>query len=222
LAKEGSDRRGEAADGLERVARAAIASNDRGGLSAALAGLKPLASGRALGTFAGPLARGIADGTNSADALTVLPVAAASAPDARQQDSLMLQYARALTRAGRCEEASAAFEALARRQRDPGVVRASQQGLGQCVLALGRQAVEQGQPQKAEDWFRRAVSEGGDAPLARSAYLGLGDVMLARGDYAGAADAYLRATQGAPPGDTVAEQARQKLGNLSNAGTVVR
>jgi tetratricopeptide (TPR) repeat protein len=92
----------------------------------------------------------------------------------------------------------------------------------QCVLTLGRRAIERGQPQQAEDWFRRAVSDAGDTPLARSAYLGLGDVMLARSDYAGAADAYLRATQGAPPGDSVAEQARQKLGNLSNAGTVVR
>jgi hypothetical protein len=134
----------------------------------------------------------------------------------------MLQYARALSRSGRCAEGSGVFEALVRRQRDPAVVRASQQGLVNCVLLLGRQAIDSGQPQQAEEWFRRAVSDGGDTPLSRAAYLGLGDVMLAKGDFAGAADAYLRAMQGAAPGDSVAERAREKLGNLSNAGTGIR
>lgn len=222
LAKESQDRRAEAADGLERVARASIATNDRAGLALALAALRPIATGRALASFAGPLARGISEGGSAAEAMTVLPAAAAGALDVRWQDSLMLQYGRALSRGGRCAEGSAIFEALIRRQRDPGVARAAQNGLVQCVLQLGRQSVDEGQPQHAEEWFRKAITEAGDSPLARPAYLGLGDVMLARGDYAGAADAYFRAMQGAPPGDSTAERAREKLGTLSNAGTVVR
>ena len=222
LVHDAADRRGEAEDGLERVARAAIQANDRAGLTAAIAGLRKMNATRPLGALAAPLARGISENGSAADAAALLPVAAAAAPDARQQDSLMLQYAPALTRGGRCDSGLAIFEALVRRQRDPGLVRSAQQGLVQCELQQGRQALEQGQPQQAEEWLRRAAADGADTPSGRAAYVGLGDVMLARGDYPGAADAYLRATQGAPPGDSIAQQARQKLDNLSNAGTVVR
>ena len=221
LAKESPASRDDAADGLERVARAAQGS-DRAGLAAALAGLQQINARRALGAFAVSLAKGISESGSVNDAIAVLPVAAAAAPDARAQDSLVLQYARALGRAGRCQDAGQAYEGLVRRQRDPGVVRAAQQGLVQCALALGRQAIDSGRPQQAEEWFRKGVTDGGDTPLSRGGYLGLGDVMLARGDFAGAADAYLRAMQGAAPGDSIAERARQKLANLSNAGTGVR
>jgi len=222
LVKDASDRREEAEDGLERIARAAIQANDRAGLTAAIAGLRQINATRPLGAFAGPLARDISETGSATDAQALLPVAAAVAPDARQEDSLMLQYARALIRGGRCEDGLPIFEGLVRRQRDGAVARAAQQGTVQCELQQGRQAIDRGQPQEAEGWFRRAVADGADTPPVRSAYLGLGDIMLARGDYPGAADAFLRATQGAPPGDSVAEQARQRLGNLSNAGTVVR
>ena len=222
LAGTSSPRRGEAADGLERVARAAMESDDRPALSAALSGLRQIAAGRALGSFAGQLARGLADLANATEAIVVLPYAAAVAPDARSQDSLVLQYARALARSGRCEDGSAAFDGLIRRQRDPAVVAAAEQGLLQCAVGLGRAAMEQGTPAVAEDWFRRAALEAGDSPLGRAAFLGLGDVMLARGDYAGAAEAYQRALLNAPPGDSAAEVARQRLGAISNAGTGVR
>ncbi|MBI4419491.1 MAG: tetratricopeptide repeat protein [Gemmatimonadetes bacterium] len=220
LAKASSARRSEAADGLERVARAAMQANDRPGLTAALTGLRQIAAGRALGSFAGALARGITESGTAAEAIAVLPYAAAAAPDARAEDSLILQYGRALVRSGRCQDGSVVFGGLIRRQRDAGVVRSAQQGLVQCALDEGREALQRGRPQEAEEWFRRAVVDGGEMPLARAAFLGLGDVMFARGDYLGAADAYQRAIQGAPPGDSLAEMARLKLVNLSNAGTV--
>jgi len=222
LVTEAGDRRGEAEDGLERVARAAIEANDRAGLTGAIAGLRQINATRPLGAYAGQLARGVSENGSPTDAAALLPVAAAAAPDARQEDSLILQYARALTRAGRCEDGLPIFEGLARRQRDAGVARSAEQGLVQCELAVGRQALERGQPQQAEEGFRRAVADGVDTPLGRAAYLGLGDVLLAKRDFSGAADAYLRAIQGAPPGDSVGEQARQKLGTLSNAGTPIR
>lgn len=217
-----TNRRGEAADGLERVARAAMKTDDRPALSAALAGLRQISAGRALGSFAGQLAGGLSEASNTAEAIAVLPYAAAAAPDARSEDSLVLQYARALVRSGRCQEGSPVFEGLIRRQREAGVAAAAQQGLLHCAVGLGRSEMEQGNPAGAEDWFRRAALEAGDAPLGRAAYLGLGDVMLARGDYAGAAEAYQRAVVNAPPGDSAAEVARQRLSTISNAGTGVR
>ncbi len=222
LARASSLRRDEAADGLERVARGAMAGDDRPALSAALTGLRQVAAGRALGSFAGQLARGLADPASAAEAITVLPYAAAAAPDARTQDSLVLLYGRALARSARCEEGSAAFEGLIRRQRDAALVSGAEQGLLQCAVSLGRAAMDQGAPAVAEDWFRRAALEAGDTQLGRAAYLGLGDVMLGRGDYGAAAEAYQRALQNAPAGDSVAEVARQRLGNIANAGTGVR
>jgi len=222
LAGSSSNRRGEAADGLERVARAAMKTDDRPALSAALSGLRQISAGRALGSFAGQLAGGLVDAGSAAEAIAVLPYAAAAAPDARSQDSLVLQYSRALVRSGRCEEASAVFEGWIRRHREAGVAAAAQQGLLQCAVGLGRAAMAQGNTAAAEDWFRRAALAAGDSPLGRAAYLGLGDVMLARDDYGGAAEAFQRAALNAPPGDSAAEVARQRLSTISNAGTGVR
>lgn len=214
-----SDRRGEGADGLERVARAAMQVDDRAGLAAALSGLRQISEGRALGAFAAQLARGVIESGSPAEAITILPYAAAAAPDGRTQDSLILQYGRALSRSGRCEEGAGVYEGLIRRQQDAALVRTAQQGLLQCALGLGRAAVEQGAPGVAEGWFLRAVREAGDTPAARAAYLGLGDVLMGRNDFLGASEAYQRAMQGAAPGDSIAEVARQRLANISNAGT---
>jgi hypothetical protein len=150
LAGSSSNRRGEAADGLERVARAAMKADDRPALSAALTGLRQISAGRALGSFAGQLARGLADPASAAEAIVVLPYAAAAAPDARSEDSLVLQYARALQRSGRCEEGTAAYQGLIRRQRDAAIVSAAQQGLLQCAVGLGRAALGEGNPAVAE------------------------------------------------------------------------
>src|SRR6185295_18569616 len=126
LAGEDTDRRTEAADGLERVAREALNRNDQAALAAALAALKRVAPSRALGSFAGQLARGMADGPSAQGAIAILPYAAAAAPDARSQDSLIVAYSLALERAGRCADAAGTFEGLIRRQRDPGVVKTAE------------------------------------------------------------------------------------------------
>jgi tetratricopeptide (TPR) repeat protein len=219
LGRESPERRSEAADGLERVARAAIGADDRPGLAAALNGLRQIAAGRALGAFAGQLARGISETGTADEAVAVLPYAAAAAPDARTQDSLVLQYARALTRSGQCADALPAFESLVRRERETNIARSAEQGLLQCAVGLGRAAMDRGAPGEAEPWFRRATLDGRETSLVRAAYLGLGDVMLGRGDYLGASDAYQRAIQGAPPGDSVADIARDRLAGIANAGT---
>jgi tetratricopeptide (TPR) repeat protein len=224
LAKEGGSRRaGEAADGLERVARAAAEGDDPAGLAAAVGGLRAVAGGRALASFARQLAQSVGPDARSPDALSVLSYAAAGAPDARAEDSLMYAYATALARIGRCGDAIPVFEAVARRAREPALVHPAQQASGRCALALGRQAIDGGKADQAEQWFRRAASGGEERdPLVRAAYIGIGDVLFARGSFAEAAEAYQRALAGAAPGDSLAQIAAEKLNQLANGGTVIR
>jgi tetratricopeptide (TPR) repeat protein len=212
----------EAADGLERVARAAVAADDRLGLAAALNNLRKVAPGRALGSLAFQLAQSLGSEPHGAEALNVLPSAAAGAPDAGRQDSLMFVYASTLSRAGRCDQAMPIFEAVARRQREPSVVQPAARSLDRCALMLGRQALDAGQPEQAEEWFREAASGADEKdPVARAAYIGLGDVLFARGALAEAAEAYQRALTGAEPGDSLGQVAAQKLNLVANAGTVI-
>jgi len=221
LAADDADRADEAADGLERVAQAALMVDDGNGLVLAVTGLRQLAANRALGGFAGELVTALGDASQPADALALLPYAAAGAPDARAQDSLMYRYALALARAGRCESALDVFESLIRRRRAPEVVPGAERGAGSCALRLGRRALDQNEPSTAEVWFLRAVSNAGNRPIGRAAYVGLGDVMFARGDFFGAVEAYQRAMLGAGAGDSIAAVARERLNLIANAGTVI-
>lgn len=219
----GSSRATEAADGLERVARAAVANDDRAGLAAALVGLREVAAGRALGSFALQLAQAVGGEPRSPEGLSLLAYAAAGAPDARHQDSLMYVYGSALVRAAKCEDAIPVFEAVSRRQREPAVARPALQAMDKCALALGQRALNEGQADQAEEWFRRAASAGDERdPIARAAYIGIGDVLFARQAFAEAAEAYQRAMAGAEPGDSLAQIAAEKLNLVANAGTVIR
>jgi tetratricopeptide (TPR) repeat protein len=221
LARESDAREDEAADGLERVAQAAIRTQDRLALRAAMGGLRDLAANRVVGTFGSDLAATLGDEPPVSEALTVLPYAAASAPDARAQDSLMYEYGRALVRAGRCEAAVPVFESLLRREREPAVLEGARRLASSCALGMGHEALRRGQPTRAEEWFRRAT-QAGETTVGRSAYVGLGDVMFARCDLAGALEAYQRARFGAPPGDSAAAVAGEKINLIANAaaGTV--
>ena len=223
LAEGGSgDRLTEAADGLERVARAAMEAGDREALAAALGGLRQAAPGRALGSFAQQLAREIGDGPPSQDVLSVLAYAAAAAPDARLLDSLMFTYAAVLRQLGRCEEAVPVYESLVRRQREPAVIDVARSGLGYCALLIAKQFHGDLQlPLSAEEWYRRAIRGGEGTKYGRAAYLGLGDVLFARGDYAGAAEAYESVLFGAEPGDSLADVAYERLNMLGQAGTAI-
>lgn len=215
LAREGGGgRAGEAADGLARVVNTALADGDQQGLASALTILQEVAPGRAAGSFAGQIVRATRSVTSSSEGLALLLYAAAGARDARAQDSLMFAYGELLRRLNRCPDALGVYESLARRGREPAVLAPSQQGIALCALQLGNQALESGQPTAAEDWFRRAVQGGGDAPAARAAYIGLGDVRFAQGDYAAAADAYERARAGLTPADSLFGIASQRLNLL--------
>ncbi len=215
----GAERLAEGADGLERVARAAVDRGDRQALAAAVDGLRQIAPDRALGTFALQLVREVGEGPPTREVLSALVFAAAAAPDARLLDSLIYSYAVVLRQLGRCEEAVPAFESLVRREREPVVVEGAREGGGFCTHALGQRALDEGLPLSAEKWFRKAAEGFGTTEYGRAAYLGLGEVLLARGDFPGAAAAYENALLGAEPGDSIAEAAVARLIILEMMGT---
>lgn len=209
LAADDPDQEMTAADGLERVARAASSEGNRPALQAALDGLRDIAPNRALGSFARELAFD-EDGV-STEATDVLPYAAAAAPDARMQDSLMFAYAASLVRQSRCESAIEVFESLLRRAREPAVLAESRTRAATCALGAGRREQNRGSPEEAETWYCRAIAVGENNYAARAAYVGLGDVRFARGDYTGARDAYRRAMSRGTPSDSLYRAAQNGL-----------
>jgi tetratricopeptide (TPR) repeat protein len=217
LAKRDRSRADEAADGLERVARAALAANDRTALASALTGLREVAPRRPLGRYVVLAALDAVGRGDTAGARALLPVAAASAVDAARADSLLFVYGMTLVRVRDCSTAVRVFEGVVRRQRAPAVVEPAREGLGLCALVEGQIALEQGRPADAEGWFRRATAPGASPDVVRGAFLGLGDVRLAQGDVAGAMESYQQALSGGTPGDTISQRAQEKLNALGKA-----
>ena len=219
LAAADRSRADEAADGLERVVRAAIDGDDRLALAAALTALREVAPNRLLGRYARLVALDAVDRGDTAAALAFLPVAIAAAGDGRIADSLLYLYGMATLRVGDCSTAVAVFEGVLRRQRVPNVVDQARAGVGQCALVQGQQALAAGHPADAENWFRMATAPGVDTDVARAGHLGLGDVALAQGDVGAAIDHYQQALVGGTPGDSITVKAREKLNTLGKADT---
>ena len=217
LAEKDRSRAGEAAGGLERVVRAALAANERAALAAALRALQAVAPSRPLGRYARLAALDAADRGDTAGALALLPSAVAAAPDGRSADSLLFVYGMAAARARDCSTAVPVFEGVIRRQREPVVSDGAREGLSLCTLLEGQARLERGKPAEAEAWFRRATAPGAPADVARAAYLGLGDVRLAQGDVPGALESYQQALAGGNPGDSIAVRAQQKINALGKA-----
>jgi len=207
----------EAADGLERVVRAALAAGDRGDAAKGLAGIRLVAPSRPLGRYARLAALDAADRGDTAGALALLPAAAAAAGEARSADSLLYVYGMAAVRARACSTAVPVFEGVIRRQREPAVQDGAREGLGLCALVEGQRLLETGKPADAEDWFRRATAPGAPTDVVRGAFLGLGDVKLAQGDVAAALESYQQALTGGVPGDTITQRAQQKITALGKA-----
>ena len=210
LADEDPDRRVIAADGLERVARAASLEGNGATLQAALDARRAVAPGRGLRTFALEAAVGLGEDLSPAEALSV----AASAPDARLQDSLMYGYGVALARLNRCEEAIPVFESLLRRRRELSIQSQARVRAANCALGLGRREHNRGSPDEAEKWFCRTIELGNNNYAARTAYLGLGDVWFSRGDLLGAREAFQKARAGASPTDSIYHRASRGLDRL--------
>jgi hypothetical protein len=128
----------------------------------------------------------------------------------------MFAYATLLRRLGRCEEAIPVLESLVRRQRDLDVTAGARAGLVSCALALGRRALDDGQPTVAEGWYELAATRGGATPETRAAYLGLGDVRFALNDLTGAIEAYEQARAGLEPGDSLYAIVGERLNRIAS------
>ena len=217
LARRDRSRAEEAADGLDRVARAALAANDRTALASALTGLREIAPRRPLGRYVVLAALDAVDRGDPAEAVALLPAAAAAASDVARADSLLFVYGMTLVKTRDCNTAVRVFEGVIRRQRAPVVIETAREGLGLCALVEGQRALEHGRPADAEGWFRRATAPGASPDVVRGAFLGLGDVRLAQGDVAGALESYQQALVGGTPGDTIAQRAQEKLNALGKA-----
>jgi tetratricopeptide (TPR) repeat protein len=217
LAEKDRGRASEAAEGLDRVVRAALAANDRAALGSALTALRAVAPGRPLGPYAKLAALDAVDRGDTAAALALLPAAVASASDGRNADSLLFLYGLVAARANDCTTGESVFEGVLRRQRDPGAGERAREGLSLCALLTGQGLLAQGKPADAEPWFKRAAAPGGATDVARAAYLGLGDVALARGDVGGALESYQQALVGGSPGDSLTARAQDKINALGKA-----
>jgi len=217
LAEKDRSRVSEAAEGLERVVRAALAANDRSALASALAALQAVAPGRPLGRYARLVALDAAARGDTATALALLPVAVAVAPDGRSADSLLFVYGMAAARARDCRTAVSAMEGVIRRKRESSVIDGAREGLSLCALLTGQTLLDQGKLADAENWFNRATAPGASLDVTRSAYLGLGDVRLAQGDVTSALENYQQAMAGGNPGDSITIRAQQKLNALGKA-----
>jgi tetratricopeptide (TPR) repeat protein len=217
LAEQDRSRVAEASEGLERVARAALAAKDRTALADALRALLAIAPGRPLGRYARLAALDAADRGDTGAALTLLPSAVAAAPDGRSADSLLFVYGMAAVRVKDCGTAVPVFEGVIRRQREPAVADGAREGLSLCALLQGQALLEQGKPAEAVGWFKRATAPGAPPDVARAGYLGLGDVLLAQGDIPAALESYQQALVGGSPGDSITVRAQQKINALGKA-----
>lgn len=201
-----------AAEGLLRTARAAIGARDIATLRVALAELLKLAPGR-LPELGGEIAIGLEE-RHGKDAPELILAAAAGSAGALA-DSLMAIWADAVARAGHCDVAARAFDALVQRESTTGVARAARGGLAGCRVDAGRAALAAGQLDVAEEQFRGAVALGIPDSVVRLAWVLIGDTRWANGDTVVAIESYRKATFGADDDNPIAQRAREQLRKLT-------
>lgn len=199
---------GEAARGLELVAREAERAGTGAALEDAVAALRKLAPERVSSRHTIALLRSGRLGATEVAALG--PLALAAAGDAAGVDQMLVQYGAALQGTTACAEAADVFQAALRRSRDLAVRQRSAEGLSLCGLQLGREALLLDHPEVALDWFSRVVAADKNSDGARLALIGLGDARRALGDLLGATLAWQDAIA-ANPTDSIAAQASARL-----------
>ena len=217
LAASDRSRADEAAEGLERVVRAALGANDRLAGERALAWLRSVQPSRPLGRYARPVAVDAMEQGRFTEARALLPSAIAAAPDGRSADSLLFLYGMAAAQGRDCATAVPVFEAVLRRRHEPAVADGAREGLGLCALIEGQKAVEAGRREDAESWCRRASAPGAAPDVVRAAYLCLGDLRMAEGDLPGALEQYQAVLQGGTPGDSLSVRAQHRMNALGRA-----
>jgi tetratricopeptide (TPR) repeat protein len=210
LGETDPSRAGEAATGLERVARAAADAHDHLAGREALLGLQSIAPERPAGRIALTLA--MSGRFTAGDALPLLPYALAGARSDATVDSLLHLYGNALRETTACEDAVRIYQTLLRRS-GPGSPAAD--GLAECAVRLGMDAEALGQPEIAERWFRSALKADSLTDLGRQALMGLGYARLSQGDSLSAAVVFRTAVERWGSADSLGQGANQRLNALS-------
>ncbi|MGH7701546.1 MAG: hypothetical protein ACREMO_00480 [Gemmatimonadales bacterium] len=215
LAAADETRLGEAASGLELVARAADRSGDGVALREAITALRKIAPNRVAGRYALGLFRG---GKLSApEALVILPAALAAATDAGTADSLLVNYGAAFEETAACGEAIGVYRAARRRSHIPELQARARAGLAECGLRLGEEALRLSQPAVAARWFGEAIVVDSTSDVGRRSLLGMGDARMAQGDILAAAIAFESAIVRDSVADSISQVAARKLNALGSA-----
>ena len=209
LAEAEPSARTEAAEGLARVARAAIELRDVAATRGALEALLELSPSRL-----GGLGPGVALALDPERGDTALLLAAAAAQPGPALDSLVGRWAELVAREGRCDEAARAWEGVLRRAPGAAVQLQARSGLANCRVDAGRLALSAGQLEDAEALLREAVLLGVSDSTIRLAWVLIGDVRWANGDTLTAVDAYRRASAGGDVENPIVARALEQLKKL--------
>lgn len=212
-----ASRTGEAARGLERVARTALRGPGTGNpaLTAAVVALRRLAPDRPLGRLARAAeAQGTAD---RVEELSLMPSALAAADGGSEVNTLLLRWGSGLRATTACEEAVAVYRMAMRRSAALEMRRQAGEGLASCALQLGLDAFAAGRASIAEQWFVEATQADPSSAVGVRARLGWGDAREAQGDLMGAVIVWqtVVGTPAAP--DTLKAQARDRITRLASA-----
>lgn len=184
LGRADAPRRGEAADGLEAVARAAERIGDTASLRRAVVALAEVSPGRPAGRWV--LALEQRGALTAADREVLGPAALAAAPDADAADSLMMRLARDQADAGNCEAAAGLYRAVALRTSLRDRARRAWAAFATCAERVGRGQVDAGKPADALPWLQAAVAADSISPAGIAALGALADAVESLGDTTGA------------------------------------
>jgi tetratricopeptide (TPR) repeat protein len=211
LAEDDPTRRGEAAEGLEGVARAAERQGNTDVLQEVVTGLQALAPERSTGRYALRLVQ--RPGIDTADLVALLPSALAAAPGPETVDSLLSVYGRALQVTAGCGQALLVFRSVLRRSQDSGTRAPARQGAAECAYALGERADSAGRLQDAVLWFAEAARVDSTTPTGRRALFRYGTGRLRQGDTLAAALAFQTVVSGGTT-DSTGQAAASRLAAL--------
>lgn len=205
--------RAEAVEGLVQVLARASAARDLVAMRAAVGALRELAPSRAATILDPEIVAALQGDGQPADPDLLLAAAARSGPG--RTDSLLVRWAEALARTGRCDVAVRAWEAVVRRGgAGPVLEREARAGTAGCRVEAGRALLAAGDLAGAAIAFETAVGVGMPDSTVRLAWVLLGDVRWADGDTAAAGAAYDRAIAGGVEESAVVRRAREQLARL--------
>ncbi len=211
LAAEDPSRVGEAAEGLEAVARAAERQGEGDALREAALGLSAIAPDRAENRYALVLAQQPDLGDD--ELVELLPGAIAAASDPATVDSLLGRYARALQETAGCGQALLPLRALLRRTQDSLLRARARTGAADCALRLGQRAQAGGNDQDAVLWYAESARMDSSSATGRRALLGYAEARARQGDTLAAALA-LQTIVSASRNDSVGAEAAARLASF--------